>query len=234
LGTLRPPVGLRLITFDCRGHGETPVGAPERLTFEGLAEDWLALMDHLGLATAIAGGISLGAALALHVALRHPARVRGLVLLRPAWLDVALPEANQTLYAVIAGLIRAHGRQGAAEAFAASPVLQALRLESPAAAEAFLRQFESPQAEAAVARLERLPAAVPHPRASWAGLAVPALVLACRDDRLHPLELARELAAGLPGAQFVEVASRHTASAQHTAEVQRAVETFLSEQQLIA
>lgn len=234
LGMLAPPAGVRLIAFDCRGHGQTPVGNAERLTFEVLAADWLALMDHLGLASAMAGGISLGAALALHVALRHPARVRAVVLVRPAWLDESLPEANRSLYVIIAGLIREHGVQRAAELFSASPVLQALRSESPAAAEAFLRQFESQQAEAAVARLERLPAQVPHPRAGWAALRVPALIVACRDDRLHPFDLAQDLAAGLPGARFVEAASRHSAAAQHQQDVQHAVVAFLSEQHLIA
>ena len=229
LGLLRPPAGVRLVAFDCRGHGETPVGPAERLTFETLASDCLALMDHLGLARASAGGISLGAALALHVALRHPERVRALVLVRPAWLDGALPEANRALYGVIAGLIRAHGVAGARAALAASPEYQAVQQASPAAAEAFMRQFDSTQAEAAVDRLEKLPAQVPHPRNEWARLRVPTLVIACRDDRLHPFEVAQDLAAGLPGAQLVEVASRHTDGARHAAEVQRAVETFISQ-----
>jgi pimeloyl-ACP methyl ester carboxylesterase len=116
--------------------------------------------------------------------------------------------------------------------FAAAPVLQAVRQESPAAAEAFLRQFEGAQAEAAVARLENLPAQAPHPRAAWAGLRAPALVLACRDDHLHPFELAQELAAGLPGAEFVEVASRQADPTRHAADVQRAVETFLTKRGL--
>src|SRR5688572_24324122 len=223
LGLLRPPAGVRLIAFDCRGHGQTAVGPEASQTFETLAGDWLALMDHLGLARAIAGGISLGSALALHVALRHPEQVRALVLVRPAWLDGALPEDNRALYAVIGRLIREHGVEGARAAFAASPAYAAVRQESPAAAEAFMRQFESAQAEAAVARLERLPSEAPHPRAAWASLRAPALVVGCRDDRLHPFEAAEGLAAGLPGARLVEVASRHTDAARHAAEVQQAV-----------
>ncbi len=234
LGLLKPPPGIRLIAFDNRGHGQTPPGASEHLTFEAYAGDWLALLDHLALPHALAGGISLGAALALHVALRHPARVTALVLVRPAWLDGALPEANRALYAVIAGLIREHGVRRAAEVFAASPAYLALCQESPAAAEAFMRQFECTQAQAAVARLERLPAQTPHPREGWPALRVPALVLACRGDRLHPFDLAQALAAGLPGAGFAEVASRHTAPAAHTAAVQRAVEAFLSMHALLS
>ena len=229
LGLLRPPAGARLIAFDCRGHGQTPPGEPDGLTFENMADDWLALLDHLGLTQAIAGGISLGAALALRVALRHPQRVRALVLVRPAWLDGALPEANRALYAEMAALIRQKGVEKARAALEGLPGYAAMLQESPAAAEAFMRQFESAQAEAAVARLERLPAQTPHPRSDWTRLRAPALVLACRGDRLHPFDLAQDLAAGLPGAEFVEAASRHTDAAQHAADVQRAVDTFLSQ-----
>jgi pimeloyl-ACP methyl ester carboxylesterase len=233
LGTLRPPPGIRLIAFDCRGHGQTPPGDPARMTFADMGGDWAALMDRLGLRRVIAGGISLGAALALHVALQRPERVRALVLVRPAWLGDALPEANRRLYGEIAALIRAHGVRRAGEMFAASPALAVVRRESPAAAEAFMRQFASAQAEAAVARLERLPAQRPHPRDGWAALRVPTLVLACRDDRLHPFALAQDLAAGVPGARLVEVAARHSDPTQHAAEVQRAVEAFVSEHALV-
>lgn len=234
LGLLKPPAGMRLIAFDCRGHGQTPPGPAEALTFETLAGDWLALMNHLGLASALAGGISLGAALALRVALRYPARVRALVLVRPAWLDSALPEANRLLYAEQAALIRRHGVAAARAAFATLPSYQALAQSSPAAAEAFLRQFESAQVEAAVDRLERLPADVPHPRGDWAALRVPALVLACPGDTLHPFDLAQALAAGLRGAEFAEVPSRHADPAAHAAGVQAAVEGFLARHGLTA
>lgn len=233
LGLLRPPPGSRLIAFDCRGHGQTVARAGERLTFAALARDWLALMDHLHLTRTVAGGISLGAALALHVASAYPQRVQALVLVRPAWLDGPLPQGTRALYSGIASLIRRHGAQQAAAVFAASEACQALRQTSPAAAEAFLRQFESAQAETAVARLEELPGDTPHPRTAWAAVHVPALVLACRDDTLHPFEVAQALAAGLPQAQFKEVASRHTDPGRHAAEVQQAVEAFLAEREFV-
>jgi pimeloyl-ACP methyl ester carboxylesterase len=232
LGLLRPSAGMRLIAFDCRGHGLTPPGPADGLTFEALTGDWLALMDHLGLDQAIAGGISLGAALALRVALQHPARIRALVLVRPAWLDGGLADANLAMYALIARLIREHGLAQAQLVFAGSFTYQALRSESPAAAEAFMRQFESAQAEAAVARLERLPAEIPHPRADWARLHAPVLILACRDDRLHPFEVAQDLASGLPGAELIQAASRHADAARHAADVQRETEAFLARHNL--
>src|SRR5215210_8930478 len=57
-----PPPGIRLITFDFRGHGKTMMGSKEGLAFKTFADDTLALMNHLHLDQAIIGGISMGAA----------------------------------------------------------------------------------------------------------------------------------------------------------------------------
>ena len=84
-GLFQPPPGIRLIAFDVRGHGQTqPLGDAEKLCFQAFGEDLFALMNHLRIERAIMGGISMGAALALHFTLRWPERVAGLVLSRPA------------------------------------------------------------------------------------------------------------------------------------------------------
>jgi pimeloyl-ACP methyl ester carboxylesterase len=49
-----------------------------------------ALARELGIERAIVGGTSFGAGLAVHVALRHPALVRGLAILAPAYGGAAL------------------------------------------------------------------------------------------------------------------------------------------------
>src|SRR5436309_8189236 len=60
----KPPAGIRLLAFDCRGHGETrPLGDPEKISLDSFANDLLALMDHLKIERALVGGISMGAAL---------------------------------------------------------------------------------------------------------------------------------------------------------------------------
>ena len=86
----RPPAGFRLICLDTRAHGKThPAAQPDSLGFNIFADDLRALLDHLGFEQAIIGGLSMGAGIALNFALRHPNRLLGLVLSRPAWLDNA-------------------------------------------------------------------------------------------------------------------------------------------------
>ena len=105
IGLYNPAAGVRLIAFDMRGHGETrPLGDVDKLTIATFADDLIALIDRLGIEQAVIGGISLGAAVAVNVALRYPDRVLGLVLVRPAWIDRPLPE-NVSRYVTIAGLI---------------------------------------------------------------------------------------------------------------------------------
>jgi pimeloyl-ACP methyl ester carboxylesterase len=70
----------RVITWDERGHGETEFdGQP--FTYWDSAQDCLGLLDHLGIETAVLGGMSQGGFLSMRAALLHPERVRALVLI---------------------------------------------------------------------------------------------------------------------------------------------------------
>src|SRR5439155_12818427 len=87
-----PMAGVRLLGFDCRAHGATRwSGHQAELSFSTFGDDLVRFLDHLGITRAVVGGISMGAAVALNVAVRYPQRVAGLVLSRPAWLDRQMP-----------------------------------------------------------------------------------------------------------------------------------------------
>ena len=71
-----------VLTYDARGHARSP--APLDLnaySMDILVSDLLALLDGEGMSEpVVVGGLSMGAATALHFALAHPSRVRALVL----------------------------------------------------------------------------------------------------------------------------------------------------------
>jgi pimeloyl-ACP methyl ester carboxylesterase len=70
----------RVITWDARCHGETET-TDDPFSYEDVADDLKGLLDHLGIAHAVIGGMSQGGFVALRFALKHPERVDALILL---------------------------------------------------------------------------------------------------------------------------------------------------------
>jgi pimeloyl-ACP methyl ester carboxylesterase len=226
-GLFPETAGVRFLSLDCRSHGESePAAQPQDLRFSLMADDVVALMDRLVLEDVVLGGISMGAGVALNLALRHPRRVRGLLLSRPAWLDGAM-EARQ-FYSEVAALIRSKGIQEGQLAFRESSTYNKLCLESPDAANSLLGQFQAPRAKERVSRLEEMPRDIPHAdRKEWAAIKVPTLVLATDADPVHPLRLGHALADAIPGAEFQQVTPKSVDVALHAREIQSAIGKWL-------
>jgi pimeloyl-ACP methyl ester carboxylesterase len=73
--------GRRVIAYDNRGHGRSEkLYDPSRYGAPAMAEDARRLLDHLGIARADVMGYSMGARIAVFLALAHPERVRSLIL----------------------------------------------------------------------------------------------------------------------------------------------------------
>ena len=224
-----PSKDIRLLGFDCRGHGETrPLGDAAHLSFDRFADDLIALLDYLAIEWAIMGGISMGAGVALNVAVRYPERVRALILVRPAWLDGPMPDWARETYAEIAQLIRAHGAAAGRALFAASERYREAARQSAATAASLLGQFDRPRADETVAILERLPADDPvRSLDRLATIRVPTLILANRQDPVHPFAFGGALAQALPGAQLAEVTSKTTDASRHVQDSRRHIDAFL-------
>jgi pimeloyl-ACP methyl ester carboxylesterase len=63
--------------------------------------------------------------------------------------------------------------------------------------------------------------------AEVSGLAMPAVVMGCAEDAIHPLALARDLAALIPTARFVELPPKGSDKAGFLAGLQGEVAAFL-------
>jgi pimeloyl-ACP methyl ester carboxylesterase len=228
LGLFRPPPGFRLVTFDCRAHGETqPVGDPEKISIAAFANDLRALMDYLQIQSAIVGGISMGAAVAQHFVIRFPDRVLGLVLSRPAWVDRPHPE-NVAVFSQIAQLIRQNGAKRGREMFIQTEQYRDIRRAFPDTANSLLTQFNHPRAGETVIKLERIPNDAPNRDLSeLSRIRVPTLVLANRMDPVHPFEYGQTLARAISNAEFNELTSKSVSLERHETEVQQFIEEFL-------
>ena len=99
----------RTIVFDNRGVGRSakPAGA---YTIHEMADDAAALLDHLDVDRAHVLGLSMGGMIAQELVLRHPHRVRGLVLAATfPEPDVATEEQRKILFTQMGGTITEAG-----------------------------------------------------------------------------------------------------------------------------
>jgi pimeloyl-ACP methyl ester carboxylesterase len=100
------PAGCRLLLLDWPGHGRSGED-PVSFTVERCVDLLTGFLNALGLRNAVLLGTEFGGAVALAFALRHPPRVRGLVLCQPAGL---LPEVKPARRAALSkALQRARG-----------------------------------------------------------------------------------------------------------------------------
>jgi 3-oxoadipate enol-lactonase len=84
----------RVIRFDARGHGAS-AAPPGPYTFETLAADVIAVMDHVGAKKAHYLGLSMGGFVGQYLGLLHPERLHSLSLVSTS---SATPAAGQALW----------------------------------------------------------------------------------------------------------------------------------------
>jgi pimeloyl-ACP methyl ester carboxylesterase len=103
--------------LDGRGHGHSD-GPEQGYGLETLAQDVLAVMDQVGLPTAIVMGHSMGGAIGAYLAAHHPQRVRALMMEDPSLYIVPPDLALALLQKWQTGLIE--GRNQSREAILAA------------------------------------------------------------------------------------------------------------------
>ncbi len=219
--------GWRCVTLECRGHGGSDAGLPEGFSIATFSEDLVSLIEARGRAPVVLGGISMGAAIALRVAALGPELARGLVLARPAWIDEDAP-ANMQPNALVGGLLRELPPEEARARFEASATARELVREAPDNL-ASLRGFFSREPIAITRELLcRLSAdGTGLTRDQIGAIRIPTLVIASGRDFVHPLAMAKELAAMIPCAEVVEITSKADSRERYRAEFRAALSAFL-------
>jgi len=195
--------GFRAIAFDNRGFGlsDKPPAPYDNAAYARLT---VAFMDSLRLSDAVLVGHSTGGAIAAHVAIEYPQRVRGLVLIASAGLGAREPLlfriARWPVLGRVALAFRGRGFTGRllrATYFDASKVTEAdvdqyyapvAQPEYGRALVGVLREFRFTALEG---RLDRIAAAT--------------MVLWGEEDRWVPIALGRALATGITRSAFVSV-----------------------------
>jgi 2-hydroxy-6-oxonona-2,4-dienedioate hydrolase len=210
--------GYRVIAPSRFGYLRTPFPADSTNTLTSLGEtqaDHLAcLLDTLGIASAAVLGVSAGGISALHLAVRHPARVRALVLLVPAVYrpdpSVPLPEwAKILLNAVLKydfpfWALARFAPGSARRIVLATPAsaYDAANNEEKARADTMLREI-MPVSLRARGIVNDSALTTNAARVNLEAIRAPTLTISARDDGYGTYESARYTAEHIPGAKFL-------------------------------
>jgi pimeloyl-ACP methyl ester carboxylesterase len=196
--------GFTMIRWDARGHGGTPPApTADDHRWDRMGEDVLALADALGIERFAAGGISMGAAVTLHAAVKAPERIAAMLLLAMPTAWETRP-AEQDRYRELLAL-------GSPEALAAHVQDDLDEIFTEETLPASLRAMVAHQRASSWTALERI--IVGASRSDLpdlpevAALRMPALLRPWPNDTGHPLSTAEALAAALPHADLAQLAS---------------------------
>ncbi len=199
---IRPSIAehVDLLTPDLRGFGTGPAlgEPPPDPDLDLLARDVLSALDDQGIDRAIIGGVSMGGYVALALQRHAPDRVAGLVLVdtRSGADDQAAMERRRFAAA------RADRGEIASGLDAVGPLIGKGAAQP---VRALLAAMADGVPAGTVAWAQRAMAARPDSTPNLAGSKLPVLVVVGETDSVTPPDVAREMAAAAPDAEFVQL-----------------------------
>jgi 3-oxoadipate enol-lactonase len=186
----------RVVTYDTRGHGQSPAPAGP-YTADDLVDDLVALLDEIGAERAHVAGLSLGGMTAMRLAVREPQRVDRLALLCTS----AKPDPQPFLDRAVA--VRSRGTAPLAPAVAARWLTPDYAAEHPDLV-AKLEAMIAGDDDDGYAACCEVVAAVDL-RDDLARIAAPTLVVAGLQDLALPPAHQQLIADAIPGAELLTV-----------------------------
>jgi pimeloyl-ACP methyl ester carboxylesterase len=192
--------GHRVVSYDARAHGRSEGG--EDYSYDRLARDLLAVLDDRGIDRATLAGASMGAHTITRVALEHPDRVAGLVIMTPAYAPERDPDLDR--WDSLARGLREGGVEGFVEAYGTPKVPEKWHETIFRVLHQRLSAHAHPEA------LADALSAVPRSRPfeAWEDLraiTAPTVIVASRDevDPEHPYAVGERYADAIPGARLI-------------------------------
>lgn len=200
--------GRELVRYDARGNGLSDWDVQD-ISFDAFVRDLESVVDAAGLERFALFGASQGCAFSIAYAVKHPERVSKLVLyggfargrrVRGTPVDVEQAEAMLTLMRTGWGQENPAFRQVFTSLFVPGGTREQMDWFNE-----LQRKTTSPENAVRI----RLVSDYLNVVDLLPQVAVPTLVLHCRDDAIQPFEEGRLIAANIPGARFVGLEGRN-------------------------
>ncbi len=209
--------------MDCPGHGKSPLSNGVVPSFNFYADQLIRTIDHLNIQEAVFGGISMGAGIAINIAIRFPERVKALVLIRPAWLDEKNPE-NLSILNEVADYIEKNNISG----FTQGERFQKIDAILPLAGKSLLGPFDPSQRPEIATVLKKMVGDRPFDDIDLlSNIDKPCIIIANQDDPLHPFKMASVIHQKIKGSQLSEVISRYIDDDKHSESVNQLISRFI-------
>jgi 3-oxoadipate enol-lactonase len=210
----------RVIAPDMRGFGASDLGKGDH-SIADMADDIAELLDNLGIAQAIVGGLSMGGYVSLAFAVRHRQRLERLIL-----ADTRATADSDAVRAGRANAIELASKQGVAVLVER----QIASLLSPDASEALhdlVRNLGKQSQEGVCAGIRALRDR-PDRQAELAAIRCPTLVIVGKEDTISPPVEVVGMANAIPGARVVEIAGAgHLSNLENPDAFIRAISEFI-------
>lgn len=185
----------RCIRYDTRGHGLSDV-TPAGFEIADLADDLLALLDHLDIARAHVAGLSLGGMTGQSFAAQYADRTASLTLMA----TTAFMPTRESWYER-AALVRRGGTQAILEATLSRWFTDGFRTRAPHEVEAVAETFRSIPADGYAACCEAIGRMDLRP--GLKDILAPTTIIAGRDDPATPLAMSKAMHEAITSSRLV-------------------------------
>ena len=174
------------------------------------------MLDHVGFDRPLVAGGSHGANTALRHALRHPGRSRALLLVAPG--ANALRRPDRVRWALVRGQMMFAAHRGEPAVIKAITGYDPTNPDLDAVGQAAVAAARTHDLASLLSAMRLIPDQQVVRPATLTSLEVPTLVAAwAKDPVLHPISVARRIAALLPQGKFVEMAKAGSLSPDEAA-----------------